>query len=383
MFEQITARELAEMQDEGADGYVLVDTRPEDSYESWRVPGAANVPFGPAETLDDERASEITELSGGDAVITICGKGATSTRLASELDADGFDDVAVVKGGMRDWNELYETARIDAGADDLLLVQFQRRAKGCLSYLVGSERAGEALVVDPTRHTDQFVTTAAEHDLEITRVLDTHVHADHLSGGRALAERLGVPYHLGARAADRDLAFDFGPLEDGEAIRLGDVEVETIFAPGHTSELIAYRVGDEAVLTGDSLFVDSVGRTELEFGEDDAERGARMEYETLHDRLLELPDDLAVLPGHVAVTDDGRFEHASPGEPVAATVAEVRERLDLVGLDEDEFVARLVESVPEKPDNYEAVIASNRGEASVESDREATKLETGANNCSA
>ncbi|WP_327051154.1 MBL fold metallo-hydrolase [Halomicrococcus gelatinilyticus] len=90
---------------------------------------------------------------------------------------------------MRDWNALYEQARIDTG-DDVGIVQFQRRGKGCLSYLVGSPEAGEAAVVDPTRHVEQYVVAAAEHDVEITHVLDTHVHADHVSGGRKLADLL-------------------------------------------------------------------------------------------------------------------------------------------------------------------------------------------------
>lgn len=383
MFEKITARELADAQDSDTEDYTLIDTRPEDSYDAWRVEGARNVPFGLAEVISDDQREEIAALADGKRILTICGKGATSTRLASELDANGFDDVAVVTNGMRAWNALYETTEIDTANDDLLIVQFQRRAKGCLSYLVGSERAGEAVVVDPTRHTDQYITTAAEHGLEITRVLDTHVHADHISGGRALATRLDVPYHLGERATKRDLDYEFDPLADGDTVTVGDCEIEVLAAPGHTSELVAYRVGDEAILTGDSLFLDSVGRTELEFGEEGAEKGARMQYETLHGTLIELPEELTVLPGHVTVNADGTYESASPGKLVGASLGDVRDRLDLLGLDEEAFVERMVENVPEKPDNYETVIAINRGTESVDSDREATTLETGANNCAA
>ncbi len=382
MFETITARELAERQDSWADDYTLIDTRPADSYGAWRVEGAKNVPFGPAETLSDDQREETDGLADGREIITICGKGATSTRLASELDANGFENVAVVTGGMRAWNSLYETARVDTGNDDPLIVQFQRRAKGCLSYLVGSKRAGEAVVVDPARHSDQYITAAAEGGLRITGVFDTHVHADHISGARELAARLDVPYYLGERASERDIDFEFDPLSDGETFSIGDIEVESMAAPGHTTEMVAYRV-DEAVLTGDSLFLDSVGRTELEFGEEGAENGARMQYETLHGTLLALPDDLTVLPGHVTVHDDGTYETASPGELVGAALGDVRDRLDLAGLDEEAFVERMVENVPEKPDNYEAIIGINLGAEDVGSGRDATMLETGANNCAA
>ena len=151
MFKKITARELADGQDSGADGYTLIDTHSEESYEAWRVEGAKNVPFGPGETLSDDQCEKIDELANENEIITICGKAATSTRLASELAANEFDDVAVVTGGMRDWNSLYETGRVATENNDPVIVQFQRRAKGCLSYLVGSKHAGEA-VVDPTRH---------------------------------------------------------------------------------------------------------------------------------------------------------------------------------------------------------------------------------------
>ncbi|EMA46824.1 Rhodanese-like protein [Halococcus morrhuae DSM 1307] len=383
MFGKITARELADKQDSGADDYVLIDTRPEDSYGSWRVTGAEHLQFGSAEILSNDQKERVEQLADGDEILTICGKGATSTRLASELDANGFEDTSVVTGGMREWNELYETVEVETATDDLLLIQFQRRAKGCLSYLVGSKTTGEAVVVDSTRHTDQYITTAAEHGMEITHILDTHVHADHISGGRDLAARLDIPYHLGEQATERDPDYDFEALKDGETLSVGDIDIEVLAAPGHTTEMVAYRVGDEAVLTGDSLFLDSVGRTELEFGEEGAENGARMQYETLHGTLLELPEKLTVLPGHVTVENDGTYANASPGELVGAPLEEVHSRLDLADLDEETFVERMVENVPAKPDNYESVIGINRGVERVESDRDATMLETGANNCAA
>ncbi len=192
-----------------------------------------------------------------------------------------------------------------------------------------------------------------------------------------------MPYHLGARATERDLAYEFDHVEDGDVIRLGDREISVLDAPGHTSEMVNYRVDDEAILTGDALFVDSVGRTEVQFGEEDAETGAEMEYDTLHDTLLDQPDELTVLPGHVTIANDGRFENGTPGQPVATSLAEVRERLDLLDLDREAFVERMVGNLPEKPDSYETVIAINLGREQPDSRRAAAKLETGANNCSA
>jgi len=101
-------------------------------------------------------------------------------------------------------------------------------------------------------------------------VLDTHVHADHISGSPTLADEVGVPYHLGDAARERGVEYEYDPLPDGDVIEVGDVEIEALHTPGHTSEMMNYLVDGELLLTGDTLFVDSVGRTELQFGEDDA-----------------------------------------------------------------------------------------------------------------
>jgi glyoxylase-like metal-dependent hydrolase (beta-lactamase superfamily II) len=146
--------------------------------------------------------------------------------------------------------------------------------------------------------------------------------------------------------------------------------------------MVSYLVDGEYLLTGDTLFVDSVGRTELQFGEADAERGAELLYESLHGRILDLPDDTTVLPGHATVSADGRYENGEPGEPIRARLGDLRESLDLLSLDREAFVERVTTDTPEKPSSYEEVIDVNRGKETVDED-EARELETGPNNCAA
>ncbi|MFA9504314.1 rhodanese-like domain-containing protein [Natrinema sp. H-ect1] len=382
MVTQLSPERLAEMIDSD-ESFTLVDTRPEDSYEGWRIHGAENVPFDPRDEFGDEKTERIEAASNGDSIVAICGKGLTSTPFGFELEQRGYDDVAVVKGGMEDWSKVFEVVPVETANEDLVVLQLQRRAKGCLGYVVGSTAAESAVVVDPTRQTDQFKIAAEEAGLAIERVLDTHVHADHISGGRKLATELDVPYHLGERASERGVEYDYEPLADGETIALGDVEIETLQTPGHTTEMVNYLVDGEALLTGDTLFVESVGRTELQFGDEDAANGAELLYESLHDTVLELPDETRILPGHVSVTADNRYEVGSPGELIGARLGDLRDDLELLGLDEDEFVDRIVENDPEKPPNYERVIEINTGTEPPDDESEATELELGPNNCAA
>ncbi|WP_227355346.1 MBL fold metallo-hydrolase [Haladaptatus salinisoli] len=380
MVTEMTPEELADKQDAGED-FALLDTRPEESFESWHIEGARNFPFEADESLSEEGAEEIRSmLDGVDEILTVCAKGISSGHFADELRERGFEDVKVVEGGMEAWSRVYERVPIETDGDSDI-VQIQRRAKGCLGYIVGSD--GEAAAIDVSRHTDEWRDAAAASGYEITRVFDTHVHADHISGGRKLADELGVPYHLSERAGERGVEYEYDALARNEVVSVGGADIKAVPTPGHTSEIVSYLVNDEAVLTGDTLFVDSIGRTELQFGEADAATGAEMQYDSLHKVLMSDPDDVVVLPGHVTVTEDGRFAHGSPGDPVQSAIGDLRRELDVLQLNEEEFVSRLSENTPDKPPNYETVIAINRGADEPEDDAAATELELGPNNCSA
>ncbi|KYH27686.1 hydroxyacylglutathione hydrolase [Halalkalicoccus paucihalophilus] len=380
MVREISAERVERMQRAG-ESFTLVDTRPEGSFEAWHMPDAVNFTFGKEETLTDERTAAFDRRVDGDRpIVTVCAKGISSQHFADELASAGYDDVAVLEGGMEAWSAVYDV--IEIAVDSVEILQLQRRAKGCLGYVVGDPETEKAAVVDATRHTEEFRDAASERGYEVTAVLDTHVHADHVSGGRALASELGVPYYLGERARERGLAYEYTPLERNEVLRIGSVDLKALWTPGHTSEMVNYLVGETALLSADTLFVDGTGRTELEFSEDAGERGARMQYESIHRTLLAEPDSITLLPGHVTVTSEGEFEGGKPGKPVRATVGDLRTGLEVLDLDEEAFVERSLETLPEKPPNYERVIEVNRGKEDVDGD-EATELELGPNNCSA
>lgn len=385
MVETITA---AEFRDRlvADDPLHLVDTRPAESYDGWRIPGAINYLYKPDFEFDLEAFRKETDLSESDPIAVICAKGKSSNALASELDNAGFEDVTLVSDGMEGWSAVYEIAPIDLG--EAHVVQVQRRAKGCLGYVIGCPETGEAAVVDATRHADEFEAVLDDAGYELVAVFDTHVHADHVSGGRRLAERFDVPYYLGS-AADERMDRPFEPLAANEVVEVGTVSIKTLATPGHTSDAVSYLIDDDAVLTGDTLFVGSVGRTELQFaaaGDDStaaARHGADALYDSLQRTLLALPDRIDVLPGHAAVADSGEWTDGTPGEPIRRSIGDLRRELPILTLDRDAFVDRITGRLPERPPNYETIVGLNAGQTRIDDEQALIELELGPNRCAA
>ena len=379
MVETVTATRLRDRIDAG-ESFTLLDTRPEESYEAWHIRDAIQYTYDPDSEFDAEAFRSRTGLTPDDEIVTICAKGISSFDMATQLQDTGYENVTVVEDGMEGWSEVYDVVEIPT-AGDVEIVQFQRRAKGCLSYLIGDPASSMAAVVDPTRHVERVAAAASDRGYSIESVFDTHVHADHVSGGRELADNVGATYYLGADAADRGVAYDYRPLERNEVVAVGDYDIKAVPSPGHTSEIVSYLVDDEAVLTGDTLFVDSVGRTELQFGNSDAAAGARLLYESLHRTLLAEPESVTILPGHFSIGADGTTD-VTPGEPVSTTIGQVRTELELLTVDRETFVRQLTAALPEKPPNYERIIEINAGRDAAD-ETATTELELGPNNCAA
>ncbi len=382
MVETISAAQLRDrIEAEAFD--VLFDTRAPEDFEDWRIAEAENVEYSGS---DDELIGEFDpeEYDADDDVVVTCATGRSAGKFAGYLaEVEGFENVSYVDGGMEDWSLVYDVVPIATEREDLELLQLQRRGKGCLGYLVGSKRTGKAALVDVTSVTDAFEDAAAERGYEIDRVFDTHIHADHISTGRELAAKYDVPYHLGEPASTRDPQFEFDAVEPNETVEVGDVPVKAIHTPGHTTGMTSYLVDGEALLTGDTLFVESIGRTELQFAGEDAKAGARVQYETLHHKIGTMPDHVKILPGHFSLTNCGEYVDVEPGMPMFSTVGEIWAKNEIIGLDEEEFVEHMFDNLPSKPPNYERVIETNLGVYEPEDDDERTELVLGPNRCAA
>jgi glyoxylase-like metal-dependent hydrolase (beta-lactamase superfamily II) len=354
----------------------LLDTRTEDDFEEWHITGetvdVVNYPyFNLLDGIPDELHSDLPD---DQPITVVCAKGGASDMVADHLDAAGYD-AENLTGGMKQWARIYETAPMDVDGP-ATIVQFQRPSSGCLAYLVAS--AGEAAVIDPLRtFADEYVEEARALDAELTHALDTHVHADHISGVRALAEETDARPVLPDPAADRGIDYDqsITTVTDGDAVSVGDVDIEVVHTPGHTSGMTTYRV-DNALFTGDGLFVESVARPDLEDPEA-ARNAAATLYETLAERVLDLPDETIVAPGHfgdaAVPTESGTY---------TATLGHLRAAMDPLSFEKDRFVEFIVDDMPPRPANYEEIIATNLGQETPDDER-AFELELGPNNCAA
>ena len=236
---------------------------------------------------------------------------------------------------------------------------------GCASYLVGDEDAGVAAVVDPRFEIDDYLDLARYLGVSIEHVLETHNHADHVSGHGRLAAATGATIHIHRDAA---AAFEHEPFDDGFELEVGAVLVRALHTPGHRPEhtafaLIDTRRGEEpwAVLTGDSLFVNDIARPDLAI---EKEEGARGIFHSLHDKLLALPPETEVWPGHLGGSLCGG---PAMDMKVASTIAYERAHNEMLSEeDEDRFVSRAVSGLGPQPPNFQAIVDLNRGELVTE-----------------
>jgi glyoxylase-like metal-dependent hydrolase (beta-lactamase superfamily II) len=362
---QIDANTLRTWLDRG-DPVTVVDIRSDEDRRQWSIPGSVHINEYDAVKNGDPGALANAVFTTDAPVVTICNMGKISQRAAEILAARGFNAVSLA-GGMKAWSLAWNTAEVPVSNSNVRIVQVRRTGKGCLSYLIGS--GNEAAVLDAVLPSSVYIDIAAQHGWRIRTVLETHVHADHLSRSRALANETKA--HLLVPAQQR-LRFPFEPVNDGNEITFGAARLKAIRTPGHTEESTCYLLQEATIFTGDTLFLDGFGRPDLHASPDEARCRAALLYASLH-RLFALNSNVLVLPGHSSAPT------AFDGAPIVSSLGDVSRRLGSWLASEEEFIARILQRIPPIPPNFSRILELNESGLLPEGDP--TDLEAGANRC--
>jgi glyoxylase-like metal-dependent hydrolase (beta-lactamase superfamily II)/rhodanese-related sulfurtransferase len=342
----------------------VLDVRSKSDREEWSIPGSIHADVYDKLKAGDEHALDNVILDNSKPVITVCAAGKMSLKAAEILRRKGFDAFSL-EGGMKAWNFAWNTAELVFG--DVKIIQVRRSAKGCLSYIVGSKN--EAVVIDASLDPQIYLDLAKSNGWTIKFVTDTHVHADYLSRTRDLAKASIATHVLIDKAA---VEYSYSPLENGNRLEFGNAMLEVIHTPGHTLESTSFRIGDNVVFTGDTLFVDGVGRPDLKADPDEAIKKSKLLHSSLR-RLLSLHPDTKILPAHVATAvpfDD---------KVVTESIGNLAKKLGMLRLSEDEFVSYTTSRIPPTPPNYQTIASLNK-QGSYDGYNLAD-LEAGANRC--
>lgn len=360
---------------------LLLDVRNHKEYEAWRIesrytPETLHIPYVAFVEEEEEAAKDIPR---GREVIAVCAKGGASDYVAEILRDVGIPTVNLM-GGTIAWGNYY-LFRPVVEAQSYQIYQVDRVARGCLSYVLISQ--GQAAIIDPARHIEQYQQFLEEQGADLALLLDTHAHADHISGGPALSAASGAPYFLhpydGIHPFDMLPArLDYEMLKDGQTFTLGDLKIRVIHTPGHTLGLVNFLVtdgdGGPFFFTGDTLFVQSFGRPDLG---GQGETWAPLVYESIFEIIkAQVPPDALVLPGHYA-----RHDEAGDDGLFAKRLADLwRENEDLKQPDKETFIQFVLSHLPEMPSQYVEIKRVNAGLVTPD-ELKASELELGKNIC--
>lgn len=377
----------------GNEPMFILDVRNRDEFESWQVEGprstppTLNIPYFELLDLEGEdddvtdavirgvQAQLSEQLPTDRPILAVCAEGKTSGYVAEGLRRLGFD-ARNLHGGMEAWGNFYYWVSIEQ-SEKFSLFQVVRPARGCISHvLISGQRAA---VFDPARHIEHYHELVTAEGARIELVLDTHLHADHLSGGPAMGQGEHIPYYLHPYDAihPTDMLparIAYRPLEAGQTLRLGQIKIEALHFPGHTLGMIAFLIEGRYLLSGDSLFLESIARPDLG---GKAEGWTPLLYESLQ-HMAALPDETVVLPAHF-----GDIHAGDENGLYRATLAELKKHnpgLQKVAEGEQAFTDYILSSLPTFPEAYIEIKRANAGLASPDEGK-MQELELGKNVC--
>ena len=371
---EIDVTKLKEKLDKGEDVFIL-DVRTPEEHNAWKFSydRYQKTPVIPIDRLVSSQNIVSEQIPKDKEIVTVCAHGHRSQMAAQMLSRMGYK-VKNIKGGMAAWNQVYDVARLPKGnitttitrsQEQVAVWQLRRVSKGCMGYVIAAGNA--ATVIDSTCDLDNSVLRLAEDNgLKIVNVIDTHMHADHVSGLSTLARRTGANAYISAEEGYEpaiDLGIRVNPIKDNQKISIGnDVSLMAIHTPGHTEGSMSFVLNLDSgegqkhccLFTGDTLFVNAVGRPDLH---NKAREFATKLYDTYQSEILEYPDNTVILPAHFD-TDSIAMRH---NELIFETIGSIKRKVKLLSIPKNDFIEFMVSSVTPRPANYEKIIQINKG----------------------
>lgn len=373
---QIQPQELAERLDRG-EALQVLDVRAPEKVERGHIVLGPELEFHaqPNSRLFAMPDVQALQLDASRPVAVVCNHGNSSKKATAFLRERGYEAYSVI-GGMAAWETVYVARTLSPTPSLSHVIQLDRVGKGSLSYVLVSD--GDAVLVDPGRHLERYADVLKELGATLAAVVDTHVHADYVSGARAAAARWQVPYFLHPDDAvspydNRPGKLTYQPLRDGDTIAFGHATLRAVHVPGHTLGSIALVADEGLALTGDFLFVQSIGRPDLG---GKSEAWAKLLWKSLERVRQSWPGELQILPAHYASESERRADRA-----VAARFDVIAATNPVVAIqDEQQFLRWIADHQASFPDAYRTIKEANLGLVEV-SDADAEMLESGPNQC--
>jgi glyoxylase-like metal-dependent hydrolase (beta-lactamase superfamily II)/rhodanese-related sulfurtransferase len=373
---QIPPQELAERLDRG-ESFQVLDVRAPEKVERGHIEMGAELDFHALPNSKILALPDVKQLhlDATRPVAVVCGHGNSSKKATAFLRERGYEAYSVI-GGMAAWETVYVARRLSPTPSLSHVVQLDRVGKRALSYVLVSD--GDAVVVDPGRHVERYDALLAELKATPAAVVDTHIHADYLSGAGAAAARWHVPYFLHPDDAvspydSRPGKLSYQPLGDGDTIVFGRATLRAVHVPGHTLGSVALIADDGLALTGDFLFVRSVGRPDLA---GHSASWAKLLWHSLERVRQTWTGELLVLPAHYASEDERRADRAIAARFDVIAATNVAAAIQ----DEPTFLRWIADNSSTFPEAYRTIKESNLGLVDL-SDADAEVLEAGPNQC--
>ena len=373
-----TAEELFDWVTQPEHDFTLLDVRNNEEFGRFKVEGPhlskiLNVPY--IEFIEKEEESvDQFQVSKAESIRIVCAKEGSAKYVGEILLKNGWQDVKILEKGIKSWGNLL-TPKLVASQNGYKLYQFIRPGKASCSY--GLIYEGEMVVFDPSRNAQYYQDFANQHGARIIKTFETHLQADYISGSKRIHSDSGAQI-VGHQNDFKDAVFEYRGVNDQDIFRFTNEgpEIKAIHTPGHTPGSTSYLLDNKYLVTGDTVFILSIGRPDLG---GKAEEWSKLLYKTLRTKVADMDDDLFILPGHYL-----DWSEATPDNMFVDTMGSIKiKNANIYGIaEEDKFVRFIEDNMRKQPDVYGEIRKVNAGILEVD-DEEQEIMDLGKNECAA